>query len=143
MCSLPHPGCLRKCFTNLPRNRLIALAVVTLFTLQLSRFYFTIQLDQFICYDANHTHQTGSPNAHGHQHEGEEALPHSHDDGFFFQHCKDTFDGIGLTPVQPLGVPLAVSCQPPMAVGTIAAREKPQLLEHFLPPPFQPPRSLS
>ena len=128
---------------RLQQKRMLALTVMALFSLQLSRFFFIIQLDPVLCYDANHSHEADSPDGHEHHHEGEQALDHTQDDGFFFQHCKDTFDGIGLTPVQPLGVPVAVAYLPPTAVATDGASENPQPLDQFLPPPFQPPRSLS
>ena len=124
-------------------KRAIALVVVVLFCFQLSRFYLIIQLDPVECFDPNHTHHTTSTGAHDHHHDGEETLPHSHDDGFFFQHCKDTFDGAGLTPVQPLGVPVAVSDRQPETTWASSMPESRRPHENFLPLPFQPPRNLS
>ncbi|MBI4463758.1 MAG: hypothetical protein HY647_03540 [Acidobacteria bacterium] len=116
--------------------------VVSLFSFQLSRFYLLVELDNFICLEANHTHTAGSP-AHNHHHDDAAAAPHSHDEDFKFQHCKDTFGGIALTPVQPLGTPERVSLQLPL--GSRATLSVPQYppIENDLAPPFQPPRVLS
>ena len=123
-------------------QKVFALATVAVFCLQLSRFYLLIELDRFICLEANHTHEVGSVR-HDHPHAEDGLLPHDHDDGFFFQHCKDSFGEIALTPVQPLGVPVTVSHPQPEPAWTDFLKESRSPLENFLPPPFQPPRSSS
>ncbi len=127
----------------LPASRAIALAVSVLFCFQLSRFYLVIQLDRFVCFDLSHNHEPGVPAAPHDHPDGEEAVPHSHDEGDHFQHCKDAFDGIGLTPVQPLGVPVAVSTQRPETAWVASLPVNPRPVETNLSPPFPPPRYLA
>ena len=125
-------------------TRVIAACVVALFCFQFARFYLVIPLDQFLCLEANHTHTGAASHSHDHHHDSEEALPHSHNDndtGYYFQHCKDTFEGMALTPVQPLGMPAAVSVRQPEIVVAIHQPEERQFFESFLAPPFQPPRA--
>ena len=122
-------------------RRSLTLAMVVLFSFQLSRFYLIAHLDPSICSEPNHQHSSSLAETRAHSHEDAGALPHSHDDGFFFQHCKDSYDGIGLTPAQPLGLPVTVS---PGLPETVWAMILPDILpraERFLPPPFQPPRT--
>lgn len=125
-------------------GRLTAVVVAVAFAFQLTRFFLVVPLDSFVCYEPKHSQESSLPGHHHHDNDEEHAgAPHQHDNGTYFQHCKDTFAGIGLTPVQPLAMPLAVSPAP-------AELSLPQLLppsaraaERSLPPPFQPPRNLA
>ena len=121
-------------------RRSLTLAMVVLFSFQLSRFYLIAHLDPLICSEPNHQHSSLAE-THGHSHEDAGVLPHSHDDGFFFQHCKDSYDGIGLTPAQPLGLPVTASPGLPETVWTMILPDILPRAERFLPPPFQPPRT--
>jgi hypothetical protein len=124
-------------------DRALSAAVVLLLTFQMSRFFLVISLENFVCYPLNHSEDISLAGHHHHDHDGEaEALPHGDDGGNYFQHCKDTFDGIGLTPVQPLGLSVPVSDQPPELIGAHLLPESRGPLETDLPPPFQPPRNL-
>ena len=129
-------------------RRSLTLAMVVLFSFQLSRFYLIAHLDPLICSEPNHQHSSSlaatheHPTAvHKHSHEDAGSLPHSHDEGFFFQHCKDSYDGIGLTPAQPLGLPVTASPGLPETVWTMILPDILPRAERFLPPPFQPPRT--
>ena len=130
-------------------GRVIALSVVVLICFQISRFFLIVELNAIECFDPNHTHGAASPAVHEHRHEhqhdhdGAQAPQHSHHEGPIFQHCKDTFGGAGLTPVQPQGVPETVSYQPPEAAWENPPSENSQPFDNYLPPPFQPPRYLS
>ena len=123
-------------------TRVVAACVAVLFCFQFSRFYLVIPLDQFLCLEANHTHGVASQSGHDH-HLSSESLPHSHgskDTGYYFQHCKDSFEGMALTPVQPLGMPPAASIQEPEITVAFQQPEGRQFFENLLPPPSQPPR---
>lgn len=122
-------------------RRSLTLAMVVLFSFQLSRFYLIVYLDPSICWEPNHQHSSSLAETRDHSHEDAGALPHSHDDGFFFQHCKDSYDGIGLTPAQPLGLPVTVSQGLPETVWATILPDIIPRAERFLPPPFQPPRT--
>lgn len=131
----------RKLLTPLFAKRTVAACVLVFFCLQFSRFYLIIQLDGFICLEPNHLRTTDSLSAHDHPHDGEEALAHSPDDGYSFQHCKDTFDGIALTPVQPLGLSVAAPVPQPETAWASRMPENQPAIDNVLSPPFQPPRS--
>lgn len=124
------------------RHRAIGLVVVSLFSFQLSRFYLVIELDKFICLEATHTHGIGL-GASTHHHDHEAGLSNPEEKGFFFQHCKDTFGGIALTPVQPLDVPVIASYPLPLQSGAALAGPGCPAGENDLAPPFQPPKVLS
>ena len=127
------------------RSRHLVRGAVVLFCLvQLSRFYLTIQLDPLLCWDwdPNHNHAAMTHVGHEHSHD-HGLLPESQDHGFFFQHCKEAYNGIGLIPVQPLPAPVTVSFQPPAAAWGNVLAENPQPIENYLPPPFHPPRNPS
>lgn len=121
-------------------NRLLALAVVVLFVFQLSRFYVTISLDPSVCFELNHQHALPSDAHHHHQEHAGEILP-AQDGGFFFQHCKDTYDGMNLTPAQPFGLPSVAAYEEPATTEVATMQEPISPVETFLSPPFQPPRS--
>ena len=130
----------RRCLTR----KVITVTVAAFFFFHLSRFYLAAPLDVFECFEPNFRHQGVSAlENHGHHHDEVGIASPSDDAGYAFQHCKDTYDGIGLTPVQPLGLPVAVSQESLELALTVALREPSQPLENFLPPPFQPPRNLS
>ncbi len=118
-------------------QRTIALVVVVLFSFQISRFYLTEELNPLECLDHNHSHQ------HQQQHHHEsESVPESEDNGHYFQHCKDLFADMALTPSQLLGISVTV-IQPPLAqVSVTSLPEDIRPAENFLLPPFHPPRHL-
>ena len=130
----------RRCQTR----KVTAVTVAAFFFFQLIRFYLVAPLDVFECFEPNFRHQGVSAlENHGHHHDEVGIAPPSDDTGYTLQHCKDTYNGIGLTPVQPLGLPVAVSRESLGPAMTAALCELCQPLNHFLPPPFQPPRHLS
>ena len=122
-------------------KRIVATVVAVLFCFQMARFYITISLELVQCYEPLHTHSAGVPHSHDDHHHGEDAAPHSHDAGFFFQHCKDTYEGAALVPMQPFGVPVEVVHLLPATPQVTVSQPEPILLEQAVPPPFQPPRA--
>ena len=121
-------------------NRLLAFAVVVFFVFQLSRFYLIITLDPSVCFERNHQHASSSDVHSHHQEHAGEILP-TQDGGFFFQHCKDTYDGMNLTPAQPFGLPSVAAYEEPATTWVAPMQEPISPVETFLSPPFQPPRS--
>ena len=126
-----------------PGNKAITIAVVAFFCFHLIRFYLVAPLDVFACFEPNFRQGISALENHGHHHDDVGFHSHSEDEGYTLQHCKDTYNGIGLTPVQPLGLPIAVSQEFLELALTAFLFEPSQPLENFLPPPFQPPRNLS
>ncbi|MBI3895074.1 MAG: hypothetical protein HY313_04005 [Acidobacteria bacterium] len=121
-----------------------AIVMVAFFSFQFIRFYLVAPLDAFECFEPNFRHGISASENHGHHHDELGIVPHSNDDeSYTLQHCKDTYNGIGLTPVQPLGLPIAVSPEFRGLALTLAVYEPSQPLENILLPPFQPPRHLS
>ena len=140
-------------------HRSVAFVVLVLFAVQLSRFFLIVPLLQ-VCFDLGHdhaatnqtdsvtedsvhTHDAATGHVHDHDHLAEnsdETLP-AKDARFYLQHCKDTYAGMSLAPVQPLGLPSFVAYEPPVGSGNATIQESRAVVEAFLSPPFQPPRS--
>ena len=78
-----------------------------------------------------------------HSHHMTEAPSHKQEGCFYFQCCKETYDGIGLSPAQPFGLPVHLAHIQPETTPTILLSESLSLVENFLPPPFEPPRAES
>ena len=140
---LLQPRRYRKAIVSLFSRRAVGSCVLLLFCFQFSRYYLLIELDQFLCLEANHLRAAGAVKNHDHHHEHDaEAVPHSHDDsGYAFQHCKDTFQGIALTPVQPLGLAALTSVSRPPDTVAMLRVAGPQFSEFVLLPSSPPPRS--
>ncbi len=162
---MPQRSLMRVVSPGHAAHRAVALVVVILFSFQLSRFYLTAELNPLECLEHDHSHDTTSAHSHdatsahlqAHSHEAasehshphqqqrhheSESMPESEDNGHYFQHCKDTFAAMGLTPVQPLGMAVAVVRQPQTQVSVAALTEDIRPTENFLLPPFHPPRHL-
>ena len=117
------------------------LAVLVFFSIPIGRFYLRAPLNPVECLEAGHSHSASSP----HDHESDMHF-HSPADGsksgFFFQHCKDTYDGLALSPAQPLGVPVTISLARPVTFEVVAIAEQWRRPDSFAFPPFHPPRHL-
>src|SRR5690348_12322796 len=94
------------------RNKAIALVALSFFVFQLSRVYLipTIQAFYICPYTQIWTSQTAPPDnttqsSSATEDLADDSLPPNPDDPTSIRGCKDSFDGIGLTPVQPLGAP--------------------------------------
>jgi hypothetical protein len=118
--------------------RVIAALAAFCFCLQTGRFFIGASVNPSICPLDSY----GSSSVGG-EHDPDEAalsLPRDHDSGFYFQHCKDTVDGLALTPVQPLPMPTVAAEQEPVAIRVRISCENQRAAGIELPPPFQPPR---
>ena len=125
-----------------PTRRLLTAFVLFFFGFQFSRFYLSVPLDPLLC--PTPLASDVAPLHGGHSHAAlQQNAPRGTEGGPAFQHCKDYVDGMGLTPVQPMPVPVGISFpwKPPGAIV---------LLPHILPapqndlnPPFHPPRHLT
>ena len=120
-------------------KQVIVWATVVFFCLPMFRFYSVTELDPAFCRDHDHSHETALHSGEEHSHPGEVTSPDD-DSGFYFRHCKDTYDGMGLTPVQTLGAPAAVSWQPPETFLATLSSEVLRPPQADIPPPFHPPR---
>ena len=125
-------------------ERCTAVVVVVLFVFQITRSYLVVQPDDTVCTQRvmELNQAATSTTAHHHSHEGEQLVSQPHDDGFYFRHCKDTFEGIFLTPVQPLGALGAISHQRLEWSWQPFLKEKFPAPERYLPSHFHPPRNL-
>lgn len=121
-------------------KRTIVLVVLAFFCLQLSRFYLVLELNSSGCFDGHERHASVAGDD-GHHDDGEEALPAGQANGPFLRHCKDVFDGVGLTVAQPLALPIAVSHPGPATAWAGFIEPKNLTVQNYLPPPFQPPRT--
>ena len=135
-------------FAPLSRNsqRISAIAVFAalIISLQLSRFYIAAQMDPLLCpWDPPSRAHVNRDQTHPHHGDASLAIPASHDGGYTLEHCKDTFYGVYLAPVQTLGLPVATALY---ALTTHRAASVPvvfSMTEIFLPAPFQPARVAS
>ena len=122
-----------------PATRILAWLVLAVFCFQLSRFYLVIPLDAFVCEAAESAHDHALP-TQDHHHEHDSLAP-AGDDGYYFQHCKDTLNGMCLVPLQLLGLTVVLwqqNLEPAWAHFALPHRSA---LENHLPPPFEPPRA--
>ena len=90
------------------------MALVVVFSFQLSRFYLAVST----C--SHHTR-----------------------DGYALQHCKDVLSGLGVNRGQPGGITAAVSHPTLEATWVNLPTQADPTHDIPLPPPFHPPRSLS
>jgi hypothetical protein len=118
--------------------RVIAAVAAFFFCFQTSRFFIVASVNSAAC--PMDFHDTSSATAGHHQDEKALSLSPDQETGSHFQHCKDTANGLALTPVQPLPMPTMVSEQVPVAVWTNIFAESQRAAGLELPPPFQPPR---
>jgi hypothetical protein len=87
------------------RMRTIAMMVVLFFGLQSGRFFLTATLGPLFCPEDFRQGAALATNHHA-DHEAAEHARHSAGDaGYYFEHCKDTYPGMALTPAQPMPVP--------------------------------------
>jgi hypothetical protein len=122
---------------------------VVLFCFQLSRVYFVDQVDAF--YTCPYTQVWTSTVADDNEADVasintetlEGFLAPESDERTTVRSCKNTADGLGLSPVQPLGAPVAVSPEKFEASRAAMARNVDSPPDTGLPPLFQPPKSLS
>ena len=119
-------------------RRSVALAVIVFFCFQSSRFYLSAQMTPVPC---PHHHPAPVMGAGIHSHHMAAAPSPTQEGSFYFQCCKETYNGIGLTPAQPLGLPVHLARIQPEATRAVLLPERSFLVENFLPPPFQPPRA--
>jgi hypothetical protein len=122
--------------------------VVALFCFQLSRVYLVNKIDVF--YNCPNTQVWTSSSSSDNSAEAADSsadtlaavISSEQDDRNYVRSCKDTLDGLGLSPVQPLGIPVAIFPQKPVANWVNPAATVDAAPERYLPPLFQPPRSL-
>ena len=129
---------------NSKRISAIAVFAALIISLQLSRFYIAAQMDPLLCpWDPPSHAQANRDQTHPHHGDASLAIPAGHDGGYTLEHCKDTFYGVYLAPVQTLGLPLATAI---IALTTHRAASVPvvfSMTERYLPEPFPPPRVAS
>ena len=126
---------------SLPQ-RFLCLVALAFFCFPIGRFYLSTQLDPEACLELGHIHAYPLADHQHHLHSHLLPSQSEKDPGFFFQHCKDTYDGIALSPGQPLGVPLQVSLEPPQSLWRAQQRLRVQLPENLPSLTFHPPKHL-
>ena len=122
-------------------KRTFALFALVVFSVQLVRFYVVVPREAFTCSEPGHHHASAGELANGLDHAGEEVLPPGDGDQTYFQHCKDTLDGLCLTPTQPLGMPVFVAHRIEPLIWLSLPNQISLPIDNALPPPFQPPRN--
>ena len=141
----------RRWLRQLGDRRVVALLALSFFSLQTSRFYLPVPLSPHECPvsppGVSEAIADTPIHTHDHSHSHDYSLPldptsSNPGGGYYFQHCKDHLNGIGLTPIQPLGTPIA---------GLFPWQDTPSYLSFPSPPPlaqgdastfFHPPRHL-
>jgi hypothetical protein len=120
--------------------------ILGLLCFQLSRVYIVVPADAFVCLTPDHDHD-GSTLSHADHDNGDEALEalvaDPHDGRNYVTHCKDTIDGMGLAPGQPFGIRSAAAPQKLVESAVILPLAAASPADNLIPPPFQPPRTLS
>ena len=128
-----------------PARPAVALGILAFFCFPISRFYLSAQLDPEQCWEIGHSHAASSQlhdhSEHDH-HSHAESLPADQDGEYFFQHCKDTYEGIALSPAQPLAVPVTASIEPPRTSWQSPERSRCPTPTNLPFLPFHPPRHL-
>ena len=143
MTCFQHGSRSQKAGHGLSRPRLVVcLIALAFFCLPTGRFYLSTQLDPEACLELGHI--TAFPLADHQHHSHSHLLPSQSekDAGYFFQHCKDTYEGILLSPAQPFGIPVPVFLEPPQSFRTGQPWLRTQLPDNFPSLPFHPPRHL-
>ena len=123
--------------------------MVALFCFQLSRVYFVDRVDAF--YTCPYTQVWTSAASDDNEADAasistetfEGFLVSESEDRTTVRSCKNSADGLGLSPVQPLGTPVAVSPKSPETNWAHLAGIADSAHDTELPPLFQPPRFLS
>ncbi|MBI4442236.1 MAG: hypothetical protein HY649_02540 [Acidobacteria bacterium] len=123
-------------------QRLLCLVALAFFCFLTGRFYLSTQLDPEACLELGHI--AAFPLSDHQHHSHSHLLPSQSekDPGFFFQHCKDTYEGILLSPAQPFGVPSPVFLEPPQSLWTDQPGLRAQLPDNLPSLPFHPPKHL-
>ncbi|MBI4458823.1 MAG: hypothetical protein HY648_02040 [Acidobacteria bacterium] len=133
---------IRRVVRRFPAKRAIAFTVAVLFCFHLVRFYQMIPLELFECFDHDLEKSAAVAGSQSHSHSHKTLSSPTGDAGYTLEHCKDTYNGIGLIPAQPMGLPVAVS-QEFQELASLASFGEPcQPQDLFLSPPFEPPRQL-
>ncbi|OFV99405.1 MAG: hypothetical protein A3F68_04465 [Acidobacteria bacterium RIFCSPLOWO2_12_FULL_54_10] len=134
-------------------DRSKAVLIAAFFCFQFSRFYLIVPLNGFECFEPNFLRGVAAMDDHSHHHEAaaghahaqlaSQDQPQSQQPGFAFEHCKDTYNGIALTPVQSLGMPVDFTPQFRLLeiVSVISLFQHPA--ESFSITPYPPPKQLS
>ncbi|MBI3933372.1 MAG: hypothetical protein HY316_01685 [Acidobacteria bacterium] len=116
----------------------LILATMILFSLPMGRFYLVLEPGLIECLehlDSHHALMQG-----GHTHEDATAHSQSHDDGYYFQHCKDNYASMGLTALPPFGMPVQIGFHFETPFPATPRAERVSVAEGYSPIPFHPPR---
>ena len=137
------------------RTRAIALVLIGLFGFQISRVYLVTKVDAFfVCLNTDVWTSSSPENKKassvGDRQTSEQSqlilesfVAPTDDGGNYIRGCKDTFDGMGLSPLQPLPLPVVAGFQNLPATWVHLTSRADHEPEIFLSPLFQPPRTLS
>ena len=123
-------------------QRIVCLVALAFFCLPTGRFYLSAQLDPEACLDLEHFAAFPSTDHRHHSHSHLLPSESEKDSGFFFQHGKDTYEGIVLSPAQPFGIPSPVFLEPPLSLWTGQSVLRAQAPYNLPALPFHPPRHL-
>jgi hypothetical protein len=116
----------------------VILAFLTL--LQFGGLYVLTPQDMAVCLDKDVSDALGAGAGASHHHDEASAIPLGNSKGAYFQHCKDTSPGMG-TASQPMA-PASTGIETQKSESWVrAVPGSLSLIQHFLPPPFQPPRA--
>jgi hypothetical protein len=145
---------IRRQWALISGRRITAACMAVIFSFGMSRFYLVVPLGEFICLDLppvqSSAPSTPAPVAHTHSHGPDHHHDHAAaaaplssvpDTGYSFTHCRDTINGIALTPIQPLGGIEMTSDMEPALAWSSAVSPSVFLADSFVPSTFQPPRA--
>lgn len=123
----------------LPTRRLLTAVVLVVFGLQFARFYLGTPAGRHLCPEQSLGDVADMHAGHNH-HAVQEIPPQNPEGGPYFQHCKEYFHGLGLTPVQPLAEPVVLSYARTQAVSIVLLPTLLPFPQSDLATPFHPPR---
>jgi hypothetical protein len=113
--------------------------VLVIFALQFARFYLGTPAYRHLCPEQSLGDLAGTHAEHNH-HAVREITPPNPEGGPYFQHCKEYFHGLGLTPVQPLAEPGVLSIHWTQSVFVALLPIPLPFPQNDLTTPFHPPR---
>ena len=142
MLRLLHRRCFGYARDSHTRRRAVAAVLLFFLSFQASRFYLAMQLDFEECLHSELTHSHTLSDDHHHHPAQPEAGSHGQSSGPVFDHCKDPFAGMGLTPLPVLAPLVLLSFLPAEITALGFSLEDTSRPQEYWSTLFHPPRQL-
>jgi len=142
---------MRPYIASLLNRRSKTILIAAFFCFQFSQLYLIVPLSGFECFEPNYLRGVSAMYNLSHHHDASAGHSHAHiasNDqpqqlGFAFEHCKDTYDGIALTPAQSLGLPVDFTPQFRLLYTISVTPFFTHPAESLSITPYPPPKQLS